>query len=802
MNLKDLPVYPVTDPLPLNEGETALCPLFDPGLAHAQALGLDPAAPGAFHRHNGWHLLLGWDRRQAGARVLTLGCRCAVELHGADRLFLHGSFPAGLRLRLTARIDGRTQEVFAATSSGEEDEWEGPLAGSRLEGFEFEIGSERTVPDREESWILLVGLADSARRERWLTRRAPAGWHGGLVAAGAAGELKPHVGVWFEAGDLPRWRELAASPTFAPLMEMLRQEAAACRADFVPEAMLQVGLVRGRIPHHMYTRPRDWPYWRGLVMGARLNSFVGLLDGNSDILRFGARCGLALAAHPVWSNWFDRLHGRQPPNHALFESAATAAAVQTLDWAGAVLTPLGRTQLWDSIFRNGLAQLLRVQAFSDWVYTSNHGLYNLTGITQAALALARSTRHGAWLLPACEAMLKETVAANYLPDGSTRESPGYWGANLANLGILIPLARHRGLSVPDYLRQHEYPEAILRLGDVYRVHLAGGESAPPGAYLPTGDSGWEAPVPTLRPEALPILSALTGDPELADLPIQALQDGKPDRYEAMSIGPQIFFCAAAMKPPSAAPGRRARPPAFAILPHGGMLCSCRPSPLGMVRWQLLGAPAKATHSHEDVGSILLEVDGELLLVDPGITSYHNPRVGLFKEAERHNQLVPLDSAGSPMRQVQPPAAACIPAGSGDTGRLEATLDSSAAWPAPVSSVRRRLSSGGPLHLEIRDSLTASGQGLGALLIFQSLYPISTTGPTAASVGGPRCRLRLEFTPQPVELRIDHDFADHAGRPVWRLSARYPPAIAHEVCSRLRLTPTTDKDASTLSNPRN
>ena len=58
--------------------------------------------------------------------------------------------------------------------------------------------------------------------------------------------------------------------------------------------------------------------------------------------------------------------------------------------------------------------------------------------------------------------------------------------------------------------------------------------------------------------------------------------------------------------PATLPPAAVKPPVFALLPDTGMLCSCRPTPHGPVRLQVVGAPANAGHSHDDKGSFILE----------------------------------------------------------------------------------------------------------------------------------------------------------------------------------------------------
>ena len=65
----------------------------------------------------------------------------------------------------------------------------------------------------------------------------------------------------------------------------------------------------------------------------------------------------------------------------------------------------------------------------------------------------------------------------------------------------------------------------------------------------------------------------------------------------------------------------------------------------LVRLTLLGLPKSSSHRHEDVGSIILQVENQDVFLDRGSLYYGDPIGERLKKADYHNMLTPNDDNG-------------------------------------------------------------------------------------------------------------------------------------------------------------
>jgi hypothetical protein len=219
-------------------------------------------------------------------------------------------------------------------------------------------------------------------------------------------------------------------------------------------------------------------------------------------------------------------------------------------------------------------------------------------------------------------------------------------------------------------------------------------------------------------------------------------------------------------------------PAFEILPRTGMLCSCRSTPDGLVRLQIVGAKATAGHGHEDKGSLVLEAFGEELLIDRGACFYGDARVALLKAAWRHNLLTPDDADGRPVAQRNPLPVAVIPQGRGDERTLRAEIEATAGWPELLATWRRSIASDDPCRFTLRDRVERLADG-SVSLHFQSRFPWVACGQRWESRG---VSAAVRITPAWPVGRCDtaEDLFDSVYVPVYRLSLHTPPGVRFDL----------------------
>ena len=67
--------------------------------------------------------------------------------------------------------------------------------------------------------------------------------------------------------------------------------------------------------------------------------------------------------------------------------------------------------------------------------------------------------------------------------------------------------------------------------------------------------------------------------------------------------------------------------------------------VGRVHFYITGGPGFFAHCHGDKGQIILEVDGNPLLIDRGVCTYSNPAVNVMQKAQMHNLFIPEPPEG-------------------------------------------------------------------------------------------------------------------------------------------------------------
>jgi hypothetical protein len=140
------------------------------------------------------------------------------------------------------------------------------------------------------------------------------------------------------------------------------------------------------------------------------------------------------------------------------------------------------------------------------------------------------------------------------------------------------------------------------------------------------------------------------------------------------------------------------------------MCSFRREESETVRIHLVGAPARFGHSHGDIGSIVLEIDGIPVLIDRGMVDYYHAEAILLKRSYLHNVLTPVLADGSYPDQsvVEEPI---IPRGRGKRQSLEASIDLGNAWRDHMVHYKRTIKSNTIDEIRITDQgqLKAAGR---------------------------------------------------------------------------------------------
>ena len=309
---------------------------------------------------------------------------------------------------------------------------------------------------------------------------------------------------------------------------------------------------------------------------------------------------------------------REPDSIDLFAAETGASLAETVYLLNERLAPEVRQRVRREVERRIFRPYLAYGRRHWWHWAG----MNWNGVCNGAVGLAflRLERDPATLAEALAQVLEgfETyIAKGFEADGGSVEGVGYWNYGLMYYVALAELLRERSGGRLDLL-------AAQRLRDIARYPLAVALS--PGLFAPLGDATEEQ---VLAPGIVQRLAERTGLEDLCGLLVAPERMGGDGSMAKLAI---VLRNAAWWdgrgRPFPAAARHDAYLPDCAVIRLTGQVAGGRP--LALV------AKAGCTdghHSHTDVGSFIVHVDGESLLCDPGRGRYSRE---YFRQARYEN----------------------------------------------------------------------------------------------------------------------------------------------------------------------
>ena len=495
-----------------------------------------------------------------------------------------------------------------------------------------------------------------------------------------------------------------------------------------------------------------------------LLAFVGLVEDNPQMSRLAARMALS-AAH--CDTWCESLMGVFPGStwhHRSFtEEIYCRGCALVLDWAGAYLTPHSRQIIRDAIAMKGLPRIELDFKRMEYIRTMNQGIVFSSGRILGLLGLLPAYPRYRSQVEEAERDLHEMIAAYVKPDGGTLEGMAYW---CYTFGTVMPLAyalaRFHRKSLAEYA-----PPALVKTGDyalAMRSTLGDGAT-----YLGINDAHNETAIPATLVAAYCLLSERE---EWQDLYAFAIQQEKL-AAGAGNTGDifHLIFASQQSGNPQARQAVSLVKERFDALPDVGQVSSVRRHPeLGHVLFHLCSGPTDRGHFHADKGSFILEVEGETLACDRGVTTYDHPEVGFIGTAARHNLLYPEHPEGVLVNQPALAKGGVLTSALERQGAIFLASDNARAWEEGLFTFNeRRVFSPSPeLYLiddevEMAVDLLAKDWALSFRL--NSHFPMRQFS-EEFWVDGERASLRLvPLNWRPVETTIAVEGIDDHLRPV-------------------------------------
>ena len=794
-------------PIPINEAEAIIDPFWDQHLAPLDRYTLNcgriDALPAACNPRVAQYwcwAMIKWDRAVTDRPVVILSREMNVNLVGYDHLMMRLAAPEHVRVDVAVVVDGLDQIVLTSQGQGAPHEYEAPIRGVQLQRFTLTLTSSRDQGD--EAWLQWIGVVNVDRRAEMLGRPNPydSQWAGWLLPAETTPTFAPRFGFFFDAEDLPELRRKSVSPAYRPLMERMRarvREVVAFHKS--PEDQIGPYLAAGDV-WKIQSRTRDWdtfPYY----LQAPLIAFVGLIDQDSELLRFAARIAMSTLFTQHWiPHFMQDFPGTSWDTRAFPEAHAAAGVALVLDWAGSLFTDKAEHLMRYTLTHKALGRIRGTFLQYDYMWDCNqHHMISLGRLLALLVQAGRLPEASAvssvdpahagrspqvvqgWPRVATdidqfEQDVAEVIDRYVQPDGSSNEGVGYWAASFrTTLPVLVALARYRAKmtqksrvgSWRSALAERIAPKLNLMWNYVAPLLATAGE---PGTYLPISDTS-----SNLLPwDAIGMAAALLEAPGWRRLLAACLSGGKNSwlvyDWTFDGVFTMIF-----------GPDEPAEPvvevPVFRRLEVAGMITSNRPWRDGTVRLHLLGAMSNAGHGHPDKGSFILEACGDIFAGDRGVTPYVDPRCRTLAAELAHNMAVPENAF-----QINPAPCAALWQGDGDERSLAAAIDASSLWRAPIRVARRRIHSPQPDWIEITDEFELE-EARPVSFYMNTPLPITVSG-GVATIQGRRTGLSVTAPWAAAGIAGEY-YSDFAYQPYNRLTFTSAPATRHVLTTVLR-----------------
>ena len=423
-----------------------------------------------------------------------------------------------------------------------------------------------------------------------------------ITAIAALLDEQPH-GIGPAITDRNAWRALAARPQFAGVLAraeaLLREPLPPIPDDFYLD----------------YTRTGDRSRWEGIMLPRRARLvwlvLAECIENKRRFLPVIEELVDSLCAERTWvfpaHDWDLANFNGTRVDIDLFSAMLAwnlAAADHVL---GSGLPNAVREALRANVHRRVLAPFLemiagRATAIPWWNHTNNWNAVCLAGVTGAALALVPERADRAVFAAAAEHYIGNFLRG-FTPDGYCSEGMVYWNFGFGQFTVMaeaLRLATHSAINLFD----NEHVAAIAAYAPQFEIA--------PGVCAAFAD----CPVSTApEPVLLNRVNRIFGL-GLAERPVGDMKTWRANLYEVLMDS---------FVPPAAVAQTSRRTVSIGVrwwFPDASVLV-CRPQPGSACR---LGAAMKGGHNnehhnHNDIGSYVVTIDNQPLLLDPGCEVY-------------------------------------------------------------------------------------------------------------------------------------------------------------------------------------
>jgi len=705
------------------------------------------------------------ERAEPGTVAITMQRPCDISIANYDTLRLFGSLPHWLSMTIRAEIDGQMQTVMDHVLGVDtNDEFDGAISGQRLTMLQLEFAlTEARFAAAQLAWLGLANTVDQARMEARISPYTP-DWPGCLEDH--VNTLQSEIGIFFDSAELAEIRTRITHEPYKSLFATLRQQALQ-GMQMYPEG--DIGYLIPK-PDRRWCRNRDMR--RKSTAGImELLAFIGLVEESVEMCTMAARMALSAAHCDTWCESIMGIFPGATWHHRSFtEEVYCRACALVLDWAGACLTPHGKQVIRDAIIMKGLPRIESDFKRMEYIRHMNQGIVFSSGRIIGLLSLLPAYPRYASLVTEAERDLHEMIDDYVQPDGGTLEGMAYWNYTFGTtMPLLYALARYHKRTLQEYA-----PASIAKTGTYALAMLSTvGDGT---TYLPINDAHGGN---TISPSLAAAYCQISDSRDWRDL------------YAAMMSKLDVrgdFFHLIIAPTHLDAPGPVVKPKFVALMDTGQVSSVRHDSSLGYVHLHLCSGPTDAGHYHQDKGSFILEVDGEELIMDRGVTSYDHPEVNLIGMASRHNLLYPESPDGPALVQPAHVDGARLSSALDREGMLLLATNNAGAWASGLFQTNiRRVFSPTP-DLFFIDDQVAIAALLPMTFRLNSRYPMEQRDGEVWVRGSRASLCIVPLNWQPSAIQISVEGIDCHLEPVNLLRMATGPAQHYRLLTAIQVVP--------------
>lgn len=543
---------------------------------------------------------------------IILKAECGIDSLDFDTFRLFGAVPESVKVRVNLETDrGIISNEFIG--KGETDEYTFKIKAGIIYRLELCF---KAFADYQSVQLFYLGLGDSKRKKFMESIKSPydEGWEGCFKDDF---EICPQTELYFSEDELEELRKKLKAKPFSDIMTSLREQAEK-DLNIYPEKDISTFIIN---PDRRWVSPRDLKRTETADAMERL-AFVGIVDKNVNMLRLACRMALC-AAHCTY--WCESIMGVFPGatwhHRSFMEEQYSKACSLVLDWAGGLLTWHGKNIIYDAIIMKGLPRIEADFMTMDYIRHMNQGLVFSSGRIMGLITLSKKYPRYEKRLDEAERDLFEMLDDYFDEDGGMAEGPAYWNYTLFHvLPLLYVVAHRRGKTIKDILTEK------LRKTVNYGLCMLSDEDN--GRFmLPVNDSH--------KQEYNPIISAVFAQ----------IDEKWKQIYSRMTdngIEADKEFLILAKSEKCKVDSNILSNGVISSIKSGQISLRRKMSPSGTVHLHLVSGKTYFAHTHGDKGSFILELDGEPVFIDRGMTPY-GMSYSEIQTSQMHNCFVPTEN---------------------------------------------------------------------------------------------------------------------------------------------------------------